>query len=83
MGAEVVEFGRDPAVNIVAHQLGRNAQRIRHAGGIGAAMALHDDAVEPEEHRAVVVVGIEVNLHHVHRRPRQQEASLGTQRAGE
>ena len=33
---------------------------VRDAGLVGAAVALHDDAVEPEEDRAVVIVGIEM-----------------------
>ena len=46
-------------------------------------MALHDQAVEAEEDRAIVIVRIEMDLEQVERRPRQREAGLRPKRARE
>ena len=58
-----------------------DADRVGDALGLGAAMALHHQAVEAEEDRAIMVVGVEVDLEQVERRPRQREAGLGAKRA--
>ena len=46
-------------------------------------MALHDNAVEPEEDRAIVIVGIELNAQQVQRRLGKQEARLRSEAGGE
>ena len=51
--------------------------------GVGVAVAFHDQAVQPEEHRAIVIIGVEVDFQHVQRGPRQSEAGLRPERAGE
>ena len=59
-GAEIAEILGDPAGEIVAHQLGGDCDRVGDADFVGAAMALHDDAVEAEEDRAIMIVGVEM-----------------------
>ena len=51
-----------------------DADRVGDALGVGAAVALHHQAVEAEEDRAIMIVGIEVNL-------QQVERGLGTARS--
>ena len=62
---------------------GGNTDRIGDALGVGAPVALHHQPVEAEEDRAVVVVGVEVDLQQVKRRTRQREPRLRSERAGE
>ena len=45
--------------------LAATLDRVGDALGVRAAVALHDQAVEPEEDRAIVVVGVEVDLQEV------------------
>ena len=46
-------------------------------------MAFDDQPVEAEEHRAIVVIGVEMDLEHVQRGLRQGEAGLRAERRGE
>ena len=69
MRAEIVEVLADLAGDIVADHPGGDADGIGDALGVGAAVALHDQAVEAEEDGAVMVVRVEVDLEHVERRP--------------
>src|SRR3546814_7759841 len=50
--------------------------------GIGAAMALEHHAVEAEEHRAIVIIGVEMVPQQLGRGTRDQEADLRTRRTG-
>ena len=60
VGAEIVEIVADLAGDVVADHPRRDVDRVGDALGGGAAVALHDQAVEAEEDRAIVVVGVEV-----------------------
>ena len=44
-------------------------------------MAFHHQPVEPEKHRAIVIIGVEMDLQQVERRLRQREPGLRPQRA--
>jgi hypothetical protein len=44
---------------------------------VGVAVAFHDDAVQAQEDRAIVIVRIEVVAQKLGRRARNQEADLG------
>ena len=81
--AELGEVGGDALGQVFLEQPRGDRDRIGDARGGGAAVAFHHHAVEPEEDRAVVVVGIEMVLQQLGRRARDQEAELRAQRAGE
>ena len=72
-------LARSAAVRSSRTILAATADRVRDAELGRAAVALHDDAVEPEEDRAVVVVGIEMVAQQLGRRARDQEADLRAQ----
>ena len=80
---DVGEILGDLAGQVLAHHPRRDPDRIGDALVGGAAMALHDEAVEAEEDRAIMVVGIEMVAQQFGRRARDQEADLGADRAGE
>ena len=50
---EKVEIGLDPVEQAVAHHVVAKLDRRRKAFVVGAAMALHDDAVQAEEDAAI------------------------------
>src|SRR5690242_19331234 len=81
MRAEVVEVVADLPGDVIADHARGDADRVGDALRIGASVALHDEAVEAKENRAVVVVGVEMNLQQVECRARQSEAGLGAKRA--
>ena len=60
-GAHLVD---DPLVGTLADEIGGDGDRRREAERVGAAMALHHDAVQPEEHRAVVAARVEPLAQH-------------------
>ncbi|PAV68946.1 hypothetical protein WR25_16046 [Diploscapter pachys] len=80
---EIAEVVGDAAREVGAHHLGGIADRGGDAAFVGAAVALHDDAVEAQEDRAIVIVGIEVVAQQLGRRTRDQEADLRADRAAE
>ena len=82
VGAEIVEVVADLPGDVVAdHAARRRRMALATPFGVGAAVALHHQAVEAEEDRAIVVVGVEVDLQQVERGPRQREAGLRPKRA--
>ena len=54
------EILSDPAGDVIAGDLVGDADRIGNPVGIGTAMAFHHEAVEPEENRAIVIIGVEM-----------------------
>src|SRR3546814_20193330 len=64
-------------------QFGTQMDGICDALRVGAAVALEHDAVEAEEHRAVVIVRIEMVAQQFGRRARDQETDLRARRRGE
>ena len=80
---DVGEILGDLAGQVLAHHPRRHPDRVGDALVGGAAMALHDEAVEAEEDRAIMVVRIEMVAQQLGRRPRDQEADLRADRAGE
>ena len=56
MGAEIVEVLADLPGDVVADHARGDPDGVGDALGIRAAVALHDQAVEPEEDRAIVIV---------------------------
>ena len=83
LGRDVGEILGDLAGQVLAHHPRRDPDRIGDALVGGAAMALHDQAVEAEEDRAIMVVRIEMVAQQFGRRARDQEADLRADRAGE
>ena len=81
MGAEVVEVVGNLPDDVVADHAARDRNGVGDTLRIGAAVALHHQAVQAEEDRAVVVVGVEMNLKQVERWLRKREACLLPQRA--
>src|SRR3546814_1922846 len=80
---EVREILGHLARDILCDQLGAEVDAVRDPLRIGAAMALQDHAVEAEEHRAIVVIGIEMVAQQLGRGARNQKAELRARRAGE
>src|SRR3546814_19450549 len=69
--------------DILFDQFGTQMDGIGDALRVGAAVALEHDAVEAEEHRAVVIVRIEMVAQQFGRRARDQETDLRARRRGE
>ena len=67
---EQVEIGLDPVEQPVADHVVAKLDGRRKALVVGAAMALHDDAVQAEEHAAI-------GLAHVHLLAQPVEGALG------
>ena len=65
---EPVQLGGDPPVGALLDQIDRHADRIGEAERIGAAVALDHNAVQAEEHRAVVAPRIEPLAEQLERR---------------
>ena len=76
MGAEIVEIVADLPGDVVADHRRGDPDRIGDALVVGAAMALHDQPVQAQKHRAIVIIGVEVDLEQVERGPRQREPAL-------
>src|SRR3546814_8130219 len=74
--AEIREILGHLARDILFDQLGAQMDAVRDPPRIGAAMALQHDAVEAEEHRAIVVIGIEMVAQQLGRGARDQKADL-------
>ena len=68
VGAEIVEIVADLPGDVVADHARGDADGVGDALRVRAAVALHDQAVEAEEDRAVMVVGVEMDLEQVERR---------------
>ena len=69
-------FG-DPLGDVGVDQLCGHANGIGDAFGARTAMAFDDHAVEAEENRAIVIVGVKVMAHQLGCRARDEEAELG------
>ncbi len=79
MGAEIIEILADLAGYVVADHRRGDADGVGDALVIGTAVAFHDQAVQPKEYRAIMIVGVEVDLEQVQRRLREREAGLRPQ----
>ena len=71
------ELRLDPVIVTLRDQVDRDADRVGEADRIGAAVAFDRDAVEPEEHRAVVAARIDAQLNLEQGTPGQQIADAG------
>src|SRR3546814_7164810 len=73
MRLEIIEILNDPAGNILPHQRSGNTYCVGDADGVGSAVAFHHKSVQPQKHRAIMVVGVQMNPQHLQRGPRSEE----------
>ena len=81
MRAEIVEVVADLPRDVVAHHGCTDLDGVGDPLRVRAPVALHDETVEAEEDRTIVVVRIKMDLQKIERRLRKSEARFGTQRA--
>ena len=74
MRAEIVEVVADLPGDVVADHARGDLDRVGNALRVRPAVTLHDKTVEAEENRAVVIVGVKVNLQEVERRGGESKA---------
>jgi hypothetical protein len=65
MGAEIVEVLADPAGDIVSDHSRGDPDGVGHALGRRAPVALHDQSVEAEKDRAIMIVRVQMDLEQV------------------
>src|SRR3546814_1797219 len=73
---EIIEILNDPAGNILPHQRSGNTYCVGDADGVGPAVTFHHKSVQPQKHRAIMVVGVQMNPQHLQRGPRHEKAEL-------
>src|SRR5690606_14678576 len=79
--AGLLEVVENAASEVAGRKVHRKVDRGGEARGVGAAMALHRDAVEAEENAAVVVARIHPLAHRLERAAGEHVAELGAPRA--
>ena len=78
---EPMQLTDDPLAGPLPDQIRRDADGVGEAERVGAAVALHDDAVEAQEHGTVVAARIEPLANQLQGWLRQHVAELGEQGA--
>ena len=81
MAGDIVEIVDDLAGDVLADHPRCHPDRVGDALLGSAAVALHDEAVQAEEDRAIMVVGIEMVLEQLGGGARDEEADLRAHRA--
>src|SRR3546814_4747872 len=83
MRLEMIEILNDPAGNILPHQRSGNTYCVGDADGVGSAVAFHHKSVQPQKHRAIMVVGVQMNPQHLQRGPRHEKAERSEEHTSE
>ena len=77
------EIFADVVIEPVHHHVHRDIDGMGEAFGVGAAMRLYHDSVQPDHDGAVITPGVEPLTQPVEARPRDQIGDLGGDAAGE
>src|SRR3546814_21162584 len=75
MRPKIIQILDNSAGDIIPHHRRGHAYGLGDAIGIRAPMAFYHQAVQPQKHRSIVVVWVQMHLQHPKRRPRHQERS--------